>query len=168
MKRDVQQAFLAAYDDYADAIFRHCYFRVFRKSRAEELTQEAFMKTWEYLAAGNQVLNIRAFLYRVANNLIIDESRKAKEASLENILANDASLEPADNAPLKMEQALANKEILETLHALSAADREIITLRYMDDLDPKEIAEILNISANAVSVRIHRALAELKKLIPDS
>ncbi|KKW47870.1 MAG: hypothetical protein UY99_C0021G0011, partial [Parcubacteria group bacterium GW2011_GWA1_59_11] len=40
--------FLQAYDDHADAIYRHLYFRVFSRARAEEMTQEVFMKTWIY------------------------------------------------------------------------------------------------------------------------
>ena len=71
MKSDLQEGFLNAYDAYADAIYRHCFFRVFSKERAEELAQETFMKTWEYVARGNVIENYKAFLYRVTNNLII-------------------------------------------------------------------------------------------------
>lgn len=162
MQDDVQQKFLAAYDAYADAIFRHCYFRVFVRSRAEELTQETFMKTWEYLAAGKSIENIRAFLYRVANNLVVDEARKHKEVSLEILLEKNGMAEPADNAPENMERTFAAKEVLQALYALPPEHREVLVLRYVNDLDPKEIGEIIGITANAASVRIHRALAVLK------
>lgn len=100
MHHDVRQKFLAAYDAYADAIYRHCYFRVFIRGRAEELMQETFMKTWEYLA----------------------------------------------DAPVP-----------------AFEHREILALRYVDDMNPKEIGAALGITANAASVRIHRALAVLKE-----
>jgi RNA polymerase sigma-70 factor (ECF subfamily) len=90
-----RQQFLAAYDNYADAIYRHCFYRVFSKPLAEELTQDTFMKTWKYLEGGKQVENLRAFLYRVANNLIIDHSRKKKEERLDALLEKSADLEPA-------------------------------------------------------------------------
>lgn len=162
MQDYVRQKFLEAYDAYADAIFRHCYFRVFVRSRAEELMQETFMKTWEYLAGGKSIENIRAFLYRVANNLIIDEARKHKEVSLEALLENEKIREPADNAPENMERNLESKELLRILHALPQEHREVLVLRYVNDLDPKEIGEVLGITVNAASVRIHRALAMLK------
>ena len=84
MRNTTNDTFLTAYDKYADAIYRHCFFRVFSKEKAEELTQETFMRTWQYLEDGKEVLNLRAFLYRVANNLIIDHSRKKKEERLDN------------------------------------------------------------------------------------
>ena len=48
----LQKEFEKAYDLYADAIFRHCYLRVSDRELAKDLMQEAFMKTWEYLASG--------------------------------------------------------------------------------------------------------------------
>ena len=65
-----EQEFLDAYKQYADSIYRHCYFRVYNKELAEDLTQETFIKTWKYIAQGKEIKNIKAFLYRVAVNLI--------------------------------------------------------------------------------------------------
>ena len=76
-----------------DAIFRHCYFRVFDRERARDLVQETFLKTWEYLTRGHDIENIRAFLYRVATNLIIDDSRRKKEISLEQL--SESGFDPA-------------------------------------------------------------------------
>jgi len=74
-----EKEFLDAYEKYADAIYRHCYFRVYNKELAEDLTQETFIKTWKYIVEGKEVKNIKSFLYRVAVNLIIDNSRKKKK-----------------------------------------------------------------------------------------
>jgi len=162
MNQKLEKMFLEAYDSYADAIYRHCYFRVFSKARAQELMQETFMKTWQYLADGKEVQNIRAFLYQVANNLVIDESRKKKEASLDAMLEDDR-FEPPSEAHKDVERGATAKELLSAIHSLDPTDREVLTLRYVDDLDPKEIAQILNIQANAVSVRIHRALEKARQ-----
>ena len=125
--------------------------------------QETFMKTWEYLSSGKSVDNIRAFLYRVATNLIIDETRKHKEASLEQMLEKKEMTEPGDNAPEEMARSLETKEVLRTLYDLPPEHREVLVLRYVNDLDPKEIGKVLDITANAASVRIHRALAVLRE-----
>ena len=79
---DIQDTFDHAYADYADAIFRHCAFRLMNRERGKELMQETFLRIWIELGKGVEVLNMRAFLYRIANNLIIDDVRKKKEMSL--------------------------------------------------------------------------------------
>ena len=163
--RVLKDALLKAYESHAEAIYRHCYFRVFRKELAEELMQETFMKTWSYLADGKEIDNIRAFLYKVATNLIIDESRKRKEESLDALLEAKPALEPASSDHLRAERELALKEVLATFGQVNEETREILTLRYVDDLDPKDISEILGITANHVSVKINRALEEVKKVL---
>jgi RNA polymerase sigma-70 factor (ECF subfamily) len=66
--KQLQKEFEKAYDLYADAIFRHCYLRVSDRELAKDLMQETFMKTWEYLASGKDIDDVRPFLYRTALN----------------------------------------------------------------------------------------------------
>ena len=153
-----------AYDQYADAIFRHCYFRVFNRERGKELMQETFLRTWQYMSGGKTVDNMRAFLYRIANNLIIDESRKKKEVSLETL--QEEGWDPAGEDGNKTVQSkLQEREILETLTQLDAPYREVFILRHIDGLKPADIADVLGESANTVSVRLHRAVDQLKKFL---
>ncbi len=158
-----QERFLEAYDAHADEIYRHCYFRVFSKARAEEFVQEAFLRVWQYLEDGHEVENIRAFLYRTATNIIIDDVRRKKESSLDAILEEAPNLEPGDDGREGIERELAGKEIMAALAKLGDDVREILTMRYVDDLDIAEIAEILNITPNNVSVRLNRAMKTLKE-----
>ncbi len=162
-----EKLFLDAYDKHAAALYRHVFFRVFSEARAEELVQETFMKTWEYLRQGKEVDNLKAFLYRVAGNLIIDESRKRKEASLEAVLSNSPGLEPRFDGYKKIEALLVSDEIRTVLEKLPPDTRQLITLRYIDEFEPKEIAQIMEITPNNVSVKIHRALELLREYIVD-
>lgn len=154
-----EKAFLEAFDKYADDIFRHCYFRVYNKETAEDLMQETFTKTWQYIAQGKEIKNIRAFLYKVAINLIIDNSRKKKE-----IKELDANIRP-----YYIEDKLFNKfqvgEIIKILDELTESQRQVITMRYINELMPAEIAKILGESANAVSVRISQGMSKLREII---
>jgi RNA polymerase sigma factor (sigma-70 family) len=171
MTEEIQKGFLKAHQDYSEAIYRHCFFRVFSKTRAEELVQETFMRVWQYLVQGKTVDNMRAFLYRVANNLIIDESRKKKEESLEVIMEKSPGYEPFYEGHKAIEKQIMYKEIVEGMKDLPSDYKEILILRYIEDLDPKEIAEILETNANNVSVKINRAVKALKgkfALIPES
>ena len=160
---DKKNKFLEAYDAYSDALYRHCFFRTFSRERAEELVQETFLKTWEYVSQDKEIANIRAFLYRVALNLIIDDSRKKKEVSLDALLAGSKNFQPPNNSHRIMEIQALFGEAMKGLKLLEEEDRNIIILRYVDDLGPGEIAEILGTNANVVSVRINRALEKLKK-----
>lgn len=164
MQSTTEDQFLSAYDELADKLYRHCYFRVFSKERAEELVQDTFTKTWEYLAQGKKVDNMKAFLYRVANNLIIDNSRKKKEESLEALIEADRSQEPV-TVTGQMEQEVLLKQILETVKDLPEHYKQVLLMRYVDDLEPREIADMLHMPVNNVSVTIHRAVEALKKKV---
>lgn len=166
MQDSHEKKFLAAYDALADAIYRHCYFRVFSKARAEELTQDTFLRAWEYLSSGRKVENMKPFLYRIATNLIIDDSRKHKEESLDRLMGEEtAPFDPPSDDHITIERQVLLKQIAAEMGRLSSDARELLTMRYVDDLDPKEIAEILDMTANNVSVKINRALKEIRSFI---
>ncbi len=162
MDRSAHDAFLKAYDELADAIYRHCFFRVYSKARAEELMQETFMKVWHYIESGNEIQNLKAFLYQTANNLVIDESRKKKEDSLEHLLEQSPSYEPSHDSRPDVEKEMLIADIKEVMAELESEVQQLLTYRFIDDLEPKEIAEILHITPNNASVRINRALQALK------
>lgn len=163
---DLEQEFLAAYDDYSDAIFRHCYYRVFDRERGKDLMQETFMRAWQYLQKGENVLNMRAFLYRIANNLIVDESRKKKEASLDKL--QDEGFDPGIDETQKMHNRIEHSRVVDSMRDLDDSYRDILVLRYMKDLSPSEIANATGESANTVSVRIYRGLKQLRSMLAES
>jgi RNA polymerase sigma-70 factor (ECF subfamily) len=174
MSSDPQAAFLEAYEQYADAIFRHCFFRLSDRERALELTQETFTRAWDYLRAGKEIEKFRPFLYRVAGNLVIEEYRKKKTVSLDAFLDDefhDESMLPAlhdDDALERLADAFEGEQARAALDKLSPPYREVVVLRFIDGLSPKEIAAHLEERENTVSVRLHRALAELRKHVQPS
>src|SRR3989344_3440161 len=87
-----EEAFTQGYQTHADAIYRHCYFRVHNKELAQDLTQETFIKTWKYIIEGKEIKNLKAFLYKVAINLIIDDSRKKKAVVFDSVKEKEASV----------------------------------------------------------------------------
>src|SRR5689334_6788969 len=131
MTQEIQQQFLSAYDSYSAAIYRHCFFRVYSKTRAEELVQETYARVWQYLMQGKTVDNIRAFLYRVANNLVIDESRKKKEESLEVLMDKSPGFEPSYAGHKTMEKKMLYNEVLEGMDYLPQDYKDILMLRYV-------------------------------------
>lgn len=155
--------FLNTYDAYADAIFRFCSLKVSDRERAQDLTQETFMRYWQTLREGKSIQNHRAYLYTVARNLITDWYRRKKESSLDAL--TEAGLEFAgqdDGAVLQHAEA---EQIMSVLQQLDEDVREVIMLRFVEGMSPKEIAEALEVSPNVISVRVHRGLKKVQELI---
>lgn len=159
------EQFLEYYDRYAEALYRHAILRVSSHEYAENLVQDTFLKTWDYLKQDKKIENMRAFLYRVLNNKIVDHYRAKKEVSLEALQASTEPFDPPDEQSMPADtQALINT-IVQKLENLTNEDRELLIMRYVDDLEPKEIADVLGITANNVSVRLNRAVEKLKAFI---
>lgn len=163
MDNQKEEQFLRAYDEYADVIFRHCYFRISSRERAKDLMQETFIRAWEYVAKKGEVRNMRAFLYRIANNLVVDEYRKKKTLSLDEL--KEKGFDPSIEEEGKIHSLIEAKDALYMLDKIEGPYREVLIMRYIDDLSPKEIAAVLGESENAVSVRIHRGLKKIRTLM---
>lgn len=162
--QNLKESFSKAYDDFSDAIFRYCHYQTSNRELALDLTSDTFTKTWEYLSKGKEVDNLRAFLYRVANNLIIDYRRKKKESSLDFLTEQGFDIETENENELH-ENAFEGKLAMEAVHKLDESYRDVLLMRYVDDFSIKEIAKILNEKENNISVRIHRAMEKLKSIL---
>lgn len=161
----VEKEFLSVYDAHADALFRYCWRRVYNRELARELMQEAFTKSWQYLAEGKQVKNLKAFVYHTATNLIIDHHRKKKDESLEAM--EEGAHAVATAHALNWNDVIDAKALLKKIEEIDEPYREALRLRYIDELTPKEIAAICGESVNVISVRITRAKKQFLLLVKD-
>lgn len=163
---NLKKDFHEAYKLHADALFRFSFFKLSDREKAKDIVQDTFVRYWEYVAADGQVENIKAFLYRIANNAIIDNYRKKKEISLD--ILQDDGFDPADTENHhRMIRSLDSKRALELVNKLNPKEREVILLRYVEGLSVKEIAEVLEDRENTISVKIHRALKELQEMFEE-
>ena len=158
-----QEQFLAAYDEFSNSVLQHCTFRISDPERAKDITQETFMKVWEYISEGNEVRNMKALVFHVLRNLIIDEyrGRKKKLFSLDALKEDgfDASVAGDNHILAESDTRIVTK----AMHELPDNYREVLLLRYVDELPVKEVAQLVGESENAISVRIHRGLKILRK-----
>jgi RNA polymerase sigma-70 factor (ECF subfamily) len=162
--------FLTAYDEYSDALFRHAYLRVSDRDRAIDIVHDTFTKVWSYIRSGHEIEQFRPFLYKVLNNLIVDSYRKKRDSSLDALLEQEGIDEGTfddltESTVESLAATLDGQRAFALLEALSDEYREVIILRFVDGLGPKEIATLIEESENVVSVRIHRGLAQLRKPI---
>lgn len=162
--------FLKAFDEYNDALFRHAYLRISNREKAIDVVHDTYTKVWSYLKNGYEIDNFRPFLYKVLNNLIIDEYRRKKESSLDALLeiegVDEGSFsELSESNAEALAATLDGKKAFELLEELPDQFREVIILRFVDQLGPREIGVLIEESENVVSVRIHRGLKMLRQKI---
>jgi RNA polymerase sigma-70 factor (ECF subfamily) len=165
-----EDRFLAAFNEYGDALFRHAQVRISDRERAIDLVHDTFTKVWTYIKNGHEVEQYRPFLYKVLNNLIIDEYRKQREQSLDSLLAQDGVSEGSfpelsEDSTEALAATIDGKQAVAMLADLPDVYREVLIMRFVDGLGPKEISELVEETENVVSVRIHRGLKLLRELM---
>jgi RNA polymerase sigma-70 factor, ECF subfamily len=165
-----EERFLKAFEEYSDALFRHAFLRISNRERAVDLVHDTFTKVWSYLRGGYTIDSFRPFLYKVLNNLIIDEYRKRKESSLDALLeqegVDEGSFDGLSESTIEVLSAtIDGRKAFDLLEELPDPYREVIILRFVDQLGPREISELIEESENVISVRIHRALRLLRNKI---
>jgi len=158
-----EEQFLQAYDEHSDAIFRYCYYRVFDREKAKDFVQETYFRTWKYMLGEKAIENIRAFLYKIARNIIIDESKKKKSSSLDQIM--ETGFAPSIDTRGKTQDYFTGKELVLIVKSLDEKYRDVILMKYIDDLSTKEIAIAINETENNVYVRISRGLEKVKEIL---
>lgn len=156
--------FLRLYDTDADAIFRFVFLRTNNRERALDIAQEAYLRVWRHLSLGNDVKDLRAFLYQTLRNLIIDSYRsdaRRDTDSLDRFFEEGGEI--ADNTPTAPYDQLDIERVQKLLAELEPPEyREAILMRYALEWTPKEIARALEVSENVVSVRINRGIKKLQ------
>ena len=166
MDTHLQKIFERVYAENTDALFRFTLFRVSDKEQAIDIMEDTFVKFWQTLQK-EKVSEPRAFLYKVARNLIIDWYRKSKSIPVQNFIGEndektEISMDMFTGNIVGAEVMLEAKLVIEKIASLEPLYREAVYLRFVEELTPKEIAEILGESTNVISVRINRGVNLLK------
>jgi len=150
--------FATVYAEHLPAISRYLARRVERDA-VEDLAADVFALAWrkrDAVTPGEEL----PWLYRIAANLVANHRRRlAASASF------IASLRPADSAPAADDIVLADQSLAAAWKQLKAKDREVLALSVFEDLPVATIATALGVSANAVSIRLHRARKQLADLM---
>ncbi|MFZ1075088.1 MAG: sigma-70 family RNA polymerase sigma factor [Minisyncoccia bacterium] len=142
---------------------------------ADDIVQETFFRAWKNLKSYDSAeAKFKTWLMRIARNATIDYLRKKKPAlfsAFENDEGESFLLDTPDTEPLPDELvARANdaREVQTVLEGLSPAYREVLLLRYMNQLTFEEISAVLGMPANTVRSRHHRGLAQLRKRLQET
>ncbi len=157
-----QEAYGALYDRHVVRVYRHIYYMVGNTAEAEDLTAQAFLQGWvaieRYQIRGAPFVS---WLLRIAHNLGVSYLRSRKEsAQLPETLQDHGSQRNPEEA---IQQRLDGERVRNAILQLRDEQRRVIILRFVEDLDYQEVAEIVGKSVAAVRVIQHRALNALRK-----
>jgi len=163
VERD-QEAFAQLYDRHVVRIYRHIYYMVNDSNIAEDLTAQTFLKAWEaidrYKERGAPIV---AWLLRISHNLTVSFLRSKRDHSEldETFLDQKMTRNPEE----ALEQASDEKSMREAVLKLRDEQRQVIMLRFVEEMDYREVADIIGKSVPAVRVIQHRALGNLRKIM---
>ena len=159
----LRQALLTnAHHDYNKGLNSHAFFKIQDHAMGEDMVQDTFLKTWSYLVKGGKIETMKAFLYHILNNLIIDEYRKRKyrTTSLDDLV--EKGFEPSTGDHERLIDFLDGKGATLLIARLPLAYQKIMHLRFIQNLSLAEISLITGQTKNTVSVRVCRGLQKLK------
>lgn len=159
------QAFGEIYNLYFKRIYRFIFFRVGHKEVAEDLAEDVFIKAYGKISSVNENKSFDAWLYQIARNSVIDYYRQKKTTvaieDVENTLEYETNI--IDIVSLNQQQQF----LLKLIKELSSEQQIVIKLKFLENLENDEIAEIIQKSEGAIRVIQHRAIAKLQELIKE-
>lgn len=154
-------ALTALYEHYNSDVYRYLFYRVGRPQLAEDLTTEVFIRMMEHLPRYRPTnVPFRAWLLRIARNLVIDHVRKM---NVRDHVDLDETM-PSDHVgpETAVEYNLTIERLQHALQRLTAGQCDVIILRFVADMSVKDVAKILNRSESAVKALQARGIEALQ------
>jgi RNA polymerase sigma-70 factor (ECF subfamily) len=162
-------AFGMLYDEYVDQIFRYVYYKVGNLTESQDLTGQTFLKAFENIDSYEmRDVAFSSWLYRIAHNLVVDFFRR--ESKRESVPIDDQP-PTASTRGNPVESVLADLEserLYKAMHKLTHNQREVLVLKFIDNLSNAQVAEIMGISVGAVKSTQKRCLLALNRILSNS
>lgn len=151
------------FDQYHQTIFKFILLIVKDYSQAEDLTQETFVKAYQYYPSFKRNASPKTWLFSIAHNVSVDYLRKSKPIRLFREVFPATKKDPEMLPEQILEIKESARELYDVLDNMKEAYRKVIILRKMKGFSIIETAEILNWSESKVKATMFRAMAMLEK-----
>ncbi len=162
------EAFGCLYELYFVPVFRYIYLRVKGREEAEDLAQNVFLKVYQSISSfQEQGKSPLAYFFTVARNAVIDHWKKKKSASVDPQAISEMP-DPAENPQELTEKDITIKTIHQAIQQLTDDQREVIIMKFINELPNSEIAGLLGKTEDAVRQLQCRALRTLRQQLKDS
>ncbi len=152
------------YDQYSPGLYRYACRLLGDQCLAEDCVSETFSRFLQALGKGNgPVSHLQAYLYRIAHNWITDHYRNNH---IEKSLEGNIEMKPIEGCGEI--DAIEKLKVRSALFQLTAEQRQVIVLKFLEGWDNESVAGLINKPVNAVKALQHRALVKLRKVLLDS
>lgn len=158
---ELKAVFESLFREYADVIYRFCLYKTSDKNVAHDLTQDTFLRLWKAMNSGSTVEKPKQYIYQIARNLVVDYYKKVKAVSLDALEQEGFEARETSPGSELMSELLLLRDAIEKLER---DYREVLYMRFIEDMNVEDIAETLGVSPNLVSVRINRGKKKLHEL----
>ena len=168
------ESFKKIYDYFFDRIYRYIFLKIYNSHDAEELAGDVMIKIYNNLARIRvDPVSFNAWVYKIAGNCVIDFFRKNKntfrQKSVDEMMENNENVFSVsedsilnESQYLKKELGFKNEELLLRINDLPENQKNMVLLKFVEDLDYPSIASILGKKENALRALLFRALQNLK------
>jgi RNA polymerase sigma-70 factor (ECF subfamily) len=153
------EAFGKLYDISFDRLYRYVFFRVGDPQTAEDITSEVFLRAWENLDRYKPRGPFVAWLYTIARNAVIDHYRSQRPGVPLDAIATTIGRDDRMDEKIELEHQV--QVLQRALQHLTEDQHEVLTMKFIAELDTSEIARRLGKSEGAVRALQMRALQSL-------
>jgi len=129
-----------AHHDYEKGLKARAFFEISDRDISQDLVQNTFIKTWSYLLKGGKIDIMKAFLYHVLDNLIVDQYRKHKTSLLDFLM--EKGFEPVAEDEERLLNLFDGKKALLLIARIPKKYQKIMRMRYVQDLTLNEMSQI--------------------------
>ena len=166
--RALEEAALGeVFDIYYPVLYRYIYQHIHHRESAEDLTAEVFARMLEQLAKGcGPERHLRAWLYRVAYNVVVDHSRRQVHRD-HDCLDERTALAPGD-VEGEAEQALLRERARAAMDQLTPDQRAVLILKYLEGYGNREVAEMMGTTIGAIKALQHRGLQAMRRCLGEA
>jgi RNA polymerase sigma-70 factor (ECF subfamily) len=157
-------AFDLLFERYSDYVYNIVYGIVGKADEARDVTQEVFLQAYRSIGSFRGNSRFGTWLYRIAVNRAVDEARRQTRRRWLPFQETLASAPEPDSDPAeRAEKDLSRDLVQRVLQTVPARHRDVLVLRYYQELSMEEIAEVLGCSVTAAKVRLHRARLQFRQ-----
>lgn len=156
------------YERYLESIYRYIYYRISDVQDAEDLTEDVFLRVWNNLqttSSASGIRNFKAWLYRIAHNLVVDYHRTNSHSKVE-YLTEQYDFSNAESSAEELSiQRLGEQELELAIRGLEDPLQQIVIMRFIIRMSHAETASVLGLKEGHVRVLQYRALKKLQKIL---
>ncbi len=167
-RRGDADAFEQLVVSYRDQVFRLALRMCGSEADADEVAQEAFLSAWKALPNFRGESQFSTWLYQLTTHAAIDLMRREKRQIAAADITEVSAADPAPSPQQQAEQSEQREIVRDAILQLAPEQREVVVLRFMEELSYEEIGAVLKLPSGTVKSRLNRAKAQLKEILSKS